>query len=395
MEEYIKKLAEKLANYSEETRNEILEDYKEHFYEGHAEGRTDEEIIADLGDIDEMLTGISEAPSKKPITVSNPTVCPSGVDNINSIFVDTTLDNHYVGYSAHVFVYPSDDGKIYAEYKASESESAPKVTMITTTENGVFKITLAELEAPESPSGFFSKLFRSARLAFSDRDYGTIIVKVPLNFPTVTVKNSSGKSELQNLCVGTLITNSSSGAVKCSEIKANNMSVVTSSGSSQVSSISASHLEIRSSSGSSSVGNCLAEVMNVTSSSGSCNVSDVKASTFAMKASSGSAHANRILGNKISVVTSSGSSHINCSARDISVTSGSGYTDINIEGSFDVVTVKSGSGAVKLSGHDVIRSTHNIHHGNGGVTIHDNGITEKLPSVVNVTCGSGHITISE
>lgn len=53
--EYMSKLAEALRDFDAEIREEIISDYEEHFAIGQAEGKGDEEIIAELGSIEELV----------------------------------------------------------------------------------------------------------------------------------------------------------------------------------------------------------------------------------------------------------------------------------------------------------------------------------------------------
>lgn len=54
-EEYLRRLQEQLEKFGNELQQEIMEDYAQHFAEGEAEGRTDEEIIQELGNIEDMI----------------------------------------------------------------------------------------------------------------------------------------------------------------------------------------------------------------------------------------------------------------------------------------------------------------------------------------------------
>ncbi|MDE6517374.1 MAG: DUF1700 domain-containing protein, partial [Acetatifactor sp.] len=58
--EYMDALREKLQHYNRALEMEILEDYEQHFAEGLAAGRKEEDIIAELGNIEDMLKEFSE-----------------------------------------------------------------------------------------------------------------------------------------------------------------------------------------------------------------------------------------------------------------------------------------------------------------------------------------------
>ena len=60
-EVYMQELREKLSSVEETIRDEIIADYEEHFYEGSMDGRSEQDIINELGNIDDMIEGLKDA----------------------------------------------------------------------------------------------------------------------------------------------------------------------------------------------------------------------------------------------------------------------------------------------------------------------------------------------
>ena len=59
------KLREKLAGFDEDIRNEIFTDYEEHFTMGAANGKTEEQICEELGNIDELVDELNKLTGKE------------------------------------------------------------------------------------------------------------------------------------------------------------------------------------------------------------------------------------------------------------------------------------------------------------------------------------------
>lgn len=58
--DYMKELIEKLADFEEELVQEIVSDYEEHFANGAIKGKTEEEVIVELGTVDELISELQE-----------------------------------------------------------------------------------------------------------------------------------------------------------------------------------------------------------------------------------------------------------------------------------------------------------------------------------------------
>lgn len=58
--DYMKELIEKLADFEEELVQEIVSDYEEHFANGAIKGKTEENVIAELGTVDELISELHE-----------------------------------------------------------------------------------------------------------------------------------------------------------------------------------------------------------------------------------------------------------------------------------------------------------------------------------------------
>ena len=64
-QEYMYNLFEALRPFDEDVRNEIISDYEEHFADGLACGKTEEQIVEELGPIDELIAELKDLKGKK------------------------------------------------------------------------------------------------------------------------------------------------------------------------------------------------------------------------------------------------------------------------------------------------------------------------------------------
>jgi len=64
-QEYMEKLYEALSCFDEEIRNEIISDYEEHFAMGLENGKSEEQIVAELGSIEDLVEEIKALKNEK------------------------------------------------------------------------------------------------------------------------------------------------------------------------------------------------------------------------------------------------------------------------------------------------------------------------------------------
>ena len=68
---YLAALNQALANYSPSFKKDILDAFEAHFQEGISEGRSEEEIMNDLGTIDDVIENIHMMVEKKKLFIKN------------------------------------------------------------------------------------------------------------------------------------------------------------------------------------------------------------------------------------------------------------------------------------------------------------------------------------
>ena len=57
-QEYMKNLIEALSEFDEDIREEIINDYEDHFVNGAKSGKSEDEIANELGSIDELVSDL-------------------------------------------------------------------------------------------------------------------------------------------------------------------------------------------------------------------------------------------------------------------------------------------------------------------------------------------------
>ena len=133
--EYLNSLQEKLEKFGKELQEEIVEDYKQHFAEGEKQGRTEEEIIEELGNVEEMIRELSEMdqdrdPDREYKKIERERNC-TYIGEYNSIELS--------GEEADIVLEPSEGNQIQVEYENNGNlESQLQYDFYQYDKNGIF-----------------------------------------------------------------------------------------------------------------------------------------------------------------------------------------------------------------------------------------------------------------
>lgn len=328
--EYINKLREQLQCFSADMREEILEDYSRHFDEGLANGKSEDEIIAELGSIEDMVEELKQ--NQPEDTVSPQNQCNSFDAGYRTIQLE--------GGPANIFVQLSEDNRIHIHYENNGNEALQQKYRFYQYEKdgnlyaGV-QDTGLEMQNKET------KRFRLFGIPFFSFDSApnpsgniTLTVKLPKETPSLIVKNGSGNVQITGLSFRTLHTVTGSGDTKLNHVICEQLDCRTGSGNISFADILFADAKMHTGSG------------NISGSS-----TDGKpAGTLSGQTGSGNIRIHSAFGNCY-LQTGSGniSYHSPHSLQDAALQTGSGNISVMANQTEGLeATVKSGSGNIRI-----------------------------------------------
>ncbi len=219
--EYMRLLKEKLNQFDETLQRDILEDYMRHFAEGELAGRSEEELIQELGDIDEMILELEdEINERHPIVEKK---------EIESDFFRGIKMNLEIG---DVQLIPSHDNQLHIDTSGNLNSECYAVNQ--SEENGIFIFELKR-------KGFFRTFLKQ---------WIKIKVALPLDYEMVEVKVGSGDIELKDIETDNLNCTSASGDINVNKSVLGNAQLKIGSGDLEIMDAEIDMLEIVCGSGS-------------------------------------------------------------------------------------------------------------------------------------------------
>lgn len=421
--EYLEALQNKLERFNRELQKEILEDYEQHFAEGVAAGKTEEEIVAELGSIEDMIQELSEEDMKQEVALSEEDTRRE--DSFTAGYKALVID----GLVADVNLEQSDDGKIYVKYQNDSAEELQvKYRFYQYEKDGVLYIGVEEnpkAKTRERMRLFKTMLFDNAVSINIDLDKNhinirqlsqpdiTLGLKIPAGMPKVDLNTISGDVrvrdvtpaqmnlhtisgdvELLQMKVDGLNLLSTSGDIRGSQICGASLDAHTVSGDVEFSDLDARVLQIRTTSGDVS-GNCLrGSKMAVTTGSGGLEFCDLEAEVLQIRTNSGDVSGNRLRGGKMTAETGSGDLELEGSFEEYHVGTGSGDVGLGVASGAKVVRVRTGSGdaEVDLTALEDVEVT--VRTGSGEGTIYGPGNAMRQVTRGSCTVGGGDCKVS-
>lgn len=361
-EEYMNQLRERLEKFGQELQKEILDDYSQHFAEGQAAGRTDEEIIQELGDIEDMIrelraveaeakaermeeeTGgqaLAEGEEKLPAETAEAaafgeesTQSPNGgvyFGNFSGAVLKTGV--------ADIVLTQSEDEAVHVDYQNNGSpEDQQKYEYYQYEKDGIFYAGIRKNKAyGDGKQRSFSIgpttiSFRTDFFNFGERNSKlALFVKLPKKMPEVKLETSSGDVKVKELALE---------RVKCS----------TASGDVTVRKAVLKKLETMSSSGDLTIAEDTVEKGKFVTASGDILVKESTMISMESNSASGDVTVEGSAVEELKSRAASGDLNIQDSqSRLLDLQSASGDMEVSMEKAVEQVKANTASGDVRLS----------------------------------------------
>ncbi|MGB7594684.1 MAG: DUF4097 family beta strand repeat-containing protein [Erysipelotrichaceae bacterium] len=245
-EEYMKQVEQALGNTDEATRNEILEDFTQHFTIGLKQGKSVEEIIASLGDVSQF-EDLDDLPKAKAAVKTEESIKnKTDGDTQRTIMVDA-------GY-ADVDVTPSKDNQHHVYLIKDGVVTENSYLLEKREENGALSLRMT------NPNRFFHVF---------DRDL-EIQLEVATCAQDLKILTASGDVELSGLTLDALSIVTASGDIQAAKASAKNLRFHSASGDLVLKSI-AGNLHFDTASGDAEIDGHSGESFTMKSASGDLN----------------------------------------------------------------------------------------------------------------------------
>lgn len=338
-QEYMQQLSRALEGYEQGFVQEILESYEEHFEAGLKNGRSEEEICRELGDIEELLREMGdemeckkeEATGLKPMTAIEPQqVQYSGISKVqlNLREMDAEISRSADG-ELHVCLQSGEELSLYLE------EQVQGDTYLLTEKEPMSKQPILNL---------------ASLLRMMHTPTQKLLVELPERIEFLRGKTTSGDLKLQKLNSRAVELESTSGDIKITQMVAEESVIKASSGDIQLRQVNTAEMVLQSSSGDidwedGQVQQALMRVVSgdielthiggqkveIKSSSGNIELDGVRGKNWRVETSSGDVELSRSEVEQLEILSSSGDVEGEYYAQSSRIETSSGDIDLRLE----------------------------------------------------------------
>lgn len=392
--EYMEKLQERLESFGQELQEEILEDYRQHFAEGEMEGKSEEEIIQELGNIEEMIRELSEEeisgnPGWKQDMKDGFGKIVQSMPEAGSEFKDSfkrfiqKMPEVQLGFElkskeangaecydypgtykavvletreADIILDPSEDDQIHVEYRNDGNPSKRSMYEYYQYEqDGVFYAGVKHRKdgGGDGRERFKMTLFGQTIVSYGKvGDFGgadiKLTVKVPEGMPRIEAKTTSGDLRINRIRTGHLEVGTTSGDLQILSAVADYMKVNSSSGDMDISEGESKDARISTGSGDMDIDRAVFGRGTISTGSGDVTMDDTKAQFLNIRTGSGDIDVNKGQSKIVECKAGSGDITLETGAEELDCAAGSGDISVNAGEDTRKVAAVTGSGDISL-----------------------------------------------
>lgn len=390
--EYMGALRDKLDSFNSELQQEIMEDYEQHFAEGLAAGKTEEEIIEELGEIEDMIRELPEEDAKKEIGIHEEVSEKDGVyeGDYKAVVIEGLL--------ADISLRESEDGSIRVDYRnEGGADLQQRYRFFRYEEDGVLHVGIKDCvdSGDFGGAGFRKKVMLFGKTLLSYHSYGEsgrmeLAVEVPTGIGRVEATAASGSVKVNGVSVGRLQIRTVSGEAEVSGLKGEALELKTGSGEIRLCGILEQTISLHTVSGDIEGNGILADSLDGGTASGDLTLTELKGRSVRLNTASGDIQADNMAVGEIYAGTGSGDVRVSGGAEKYVVKTGSGDVELQTEGEVQSVQIETGSGDVKLklTGTAAQAEIHGI-TGSGDCVIYGADGEKRKLSFGSCTVGNG------
>lgn len=361
--EYLKELKSELKKFRDELQQEILDDYVQHFAEGEAAGKSDEEIIEELGNIADMIQELGDAGEAAPLSEEGAVPKgPSGEEKEMFVpqrgeevsgkkFPNISLKTG----SANIVLKKSKDEWIHAECFCEDGTSMDDIEFYQYGEGDTFYAEVRQKDGYERKCSFYKTVVTVGKHFFSNGSGVTLVVKVPEGEERLKFVTKSGDVRGDSIGLKILEGAVGSGDVSLDSCACSEVKIMTGSGDFRMNKSVVEIQEVKAGSGDVTIENSTVNRLEISTSSGDVVFEGGVCNEMRVKASSGDVSCSSATIGNISILSSSGDVDLNITAESCEISSSSGDICVTAKQSPRRVKAHTCSGDISLE----LRNTEN------------------------------------